>query len=303
MKPAALITLLPLASLLLAAAPAPASEPPHIRQVIRQTEADTVTDWERGTLEVTGRGFARATGNAAQDEMLAQEAARAVAYARLAERVDGVRVTASSTIGGAVAAGRIVETQVQAVITGAREVGRRVWTQEDGRRAAEVTLRLCLTSAGQDCTGTVQPVTAVVAPPPVTAVVAPPPARPEPAPSVPAPAVPALHTGLVINVGKLPYLPVLRPEVVAANRSVVFNAAKVSRQVVANEGAAQYAGNLADARKKPQAGSNPLVIQAIGLTDDNRIIVSDADAKLVAQANASAGDFFTSGKVVISFDG
>lgn len=312
MKTRAVVSLLWITAAILPTVQAVADEMnPALRQVTRQKDSDTVTDWEQGIIEVTGRGVARPSGNVMQDEMLAVEAARAVAYARLAERVGSVRVTSSATIGGSVASGRVIETQVQAAVSGARETGRRVWPQEGGGRAAELTLQLCLTAAGKGCAGAVTPITAVVAPePPLVPLPVPrppqastapplPPSPPIKQPPAPAIVAPAGYSGLVISVGKMPFLPVLRPEVVTPDGTVVFNAAKVSRQVVANDGAAQYAGSLADARKRLQAGANPLVLNAVKITDDNRIVISEADAKTIGAANAAAGDFLKNGRVII----
>ncbi|MBI5165826.1 MAG: hypothetical protein HY985_18225, partial [Magnetospirillum sp.] len=254
--------------------------------------------------------IARPSGNPMQAELLAVEAARAVAYARLAEQLHAVRVTSTTTVGGRIAEGQVVETRGDGLVRGAREAGRTVWREDGGGASAELTLRVCLTAASERCRGAATVVSVVVAEPAPVAppvkvappVVAPPvvvvPPQPQPQPQ-PQPPVAGPATGLVISLGNLPFLPVLQPEVVAPDGSVVFAGAKVKRAVAANDGAAQYSGTLVDARKRRQAGTSPLEIKAIKLTDDNRIVVSEADAKRIRDANKAGGDFMSEGKVVI----
>jgi hypothetical protein len=308
-----MIKVRPIAVLMLAATtfPALAADPsPALRQVERHQDYDAATDWAQGTVQVTGRSFARPGGNAVQQEMLAVEGARAVAYARLAERVGAVRVTSSTTVGGQKTTGQSVETRIDAVVRGAREIGRRSWVQEDGSRAAEVTLQVCLTALGAGCAGAAVTVAAVVAPPPEsppplkdTAVpVLPPkpvvPPAPPPKAAVEAP-ITNDWSSLVVNVGKMPFLPVLKPDIVTPSGKVVFSGSMVSRAILANDGAAQYAGSVADASGRPQAGNRPLVLNAVKITDDNKIVISEGDAQRIAQAKEAAEAAMRSGRVII----
>lgn len=271
-------------------------------------------DWTAGTVEATGRGFARPTGNAVKDELMALEAARTIAYARLAEAVHSVRVSSTTTVGQSIASGRIVETRLDGVVKGAAPVAQRTWRQTgaDGREStvAEITLRACLTAASESCRGRTTLASVVAAPPPtpMLAVQAPPvvpvPASLPPAtkPVVPQPPGEAQRSGLLLRLGGQPFMPVMMPEIVAPDGTKVFSADKVRREIAANDGPAQYANALTDARKRPQAGGNPLIISAIKVTEDNRIVVSEADAKLIATTNQAAGDFMREGRVVIVMD-
>ncbi|MGV3524521.1 MAG: hypothetical protein ACO1RX_09860 [Candidatus Sericytochromatia bacterium] len=97
-------------------------------------------NWSTQTLEVTGSGLPKRTGNAAQEKLLARRAATADAYRKLLELVEGVQVEAETTVRDYLTESDVVRTRVQGVIKGAQPVGESL--SADG--ATEVTLRLPL---------------------------------------------------------------------------------------------------------------------------------------------------------------
>lgn len=300
-----------------------AQQSPALRETERQPGWDAATDWESGSLEVTGRGFAHDNGNSAQAESLALEAARTVAYAHLAQSLNSVRVTGKLSLAES---GGAVQTRVEGVVRGAHVAKQQTSRQKDAVGhdliAAEVTLRVCLTGASEACRNeptlsaiVLEPAPSPAAPPAVSVPAVPPsapvgppaPAVPVPAPvPVPKPPVPvtppaavsADYSGVIIDVGQLPFLPVLLPEILSAEGKPVFSGASVKRSIAANKGAAQYAGSIADARKKPEAGPNPLIVHAVQLTPDNRIQLSESDAQAVLAADHGGG-LFQAGHIVI----
>lgn len=125
-------TLLPSLILLGLALPAQADYIQHMPQ--------GQLNWSTQTLEVTGSGLPKRTGNPAQEKLLARRAATADAYRKLLELVEGVQVEAETTVRDYLTESDVVRTRVQGVIKGAQPVGESI--SPDG--ATEVTLRLPL---------------------------------------------------------------------------------------------------------------------------------------------------------------
>ncbi len=98
-------------------------------------------NWTEQYIEATGNGIPKSTGNPAQEKLLAQRAATADAYRQLAEVINGVQVTAETTVRNFVVESDVVRTRVQAVLKGATPVGQPNVTS-DG--VTQVTVRMPL---------------------------------------------------------------------------------------------------------------------------------------------------------------
>lgn len=110
----------------------------------RQTAAHGQINWTEQYIEATGSGIAPSQGNAGQQKLMARRAAVADAYRQLAEVVEGVQVTAETTVRNYVTESDLIRTRVQAVLKGAQPVGEPRLTA-DG--AVEMTVRMPLYGA------------------------------------------------------------------------------------------------------------------------------------------------------------
>jgi len=262
-----------------------------------------LTDWKSGIIEVTGRGTSSYRGNTVQQELMAVEAARAVAQKKLAESLSGVRVFARTTVFDMVSAHQMVETTVDGMVQGAVPVSEKVTWIADSRdgygRApwAEVTLRLCMNRLAPECV----PVQRTVyesfdffrALPPATLVFGSEDAGRYLNASYEG------YTGLVLDLGKLHYLPVLSPEVVTEDGKLVFAGRRVDPRILAQRGPVRYSDNLADAIASPLVGRNPIVVKVVDITADNKMVIDPRDAAVIFRASLEDEDFLALGKVVI----
>lgn len=115
----------------------------------------TVEDWQDGYIEVVGVGTAPQRPNPVQMEAMAAEAARVIAYTRMAEAINGVKVTAASEVRDLALSRQIAGTVVQAMLKGVTTVSSDVeWVQQAGQGSypkGTVVLRLCFKNGSQHC--------------------------------------------------------------------------------------------------------------------------------------------------------
>ena len=274
----------------------------------RVTKGNTtsVINWGEGFVETTAHGTARYTGNRVQEKLMALQAARTIAQARLVEVLEGVRVTGMTTVETFITTEQTVVTRVSGFLAGAITVKEEVtWEKDTSSKRGEVpegrvTLRVCLTRQTLDCRNSDAAVIDVLQ------------ASSETSPSISEllqnnevqnapPLPPPSVTGLILDLERQLFLPVLSPEVVAADGAVVFNHALVTKRSLNRNGVVHYANSVDEARPMRIAGNNPMIVKVVDVTDNNRIVVSSEDARRVLEA-ARHGDFLTSGRVVIVLD-
>lgn len=124
----------------------------------QEATPDGVTDWTNGYVEATGQGSSRYMGNRVQEELMAKQAARTTAQARLLEIIKGIRLTGLTTIGTLGSGDTRAATRIKGTLRGARQISEQVTWHEDktSRRGetvlAEVTLRVCITPTCQATT-------------------------------------------------------------------------------------------------------------------------------------------------------
>jgi len=102
------------------------------------------------------------------------------------------------------------------------------------------------------------------------------------------PTVEGNYTGLIIDARGLKVQPAMAPRILKADGTVLYGTGKVDFDQLIEKGMASYYRDMGAARADSRAGSNPLVIRAIGVyrravaTTD--VVISDADAaKLLAE--------------------
>ncbi|WP_417783901.1 hypothetical protein [Terasakiella pusilla] len=246
------------------------------------------TDWQGGYVEATGQGTSRYMGNRIQEELMAKQAARTTAQARLLELVKGVRLTGLSTLGAEAQGDTRAATRIKGTLQGARTVTETVtWHKDESSRRgevvfAEVTLRLCTQPT---CTETTQNLTTASLTPPVTPHESPKPAAPE-----------AIN-GLIIDLDNALYLPALSPSIINEDGTVLYSQDTVPAATAREKGLIHYTKTVEQARKLAISGDSPLVLSAQRITKDNRIVLSNADGERFVETQAAH-----QGRVIVALD-
>jgi len=258
----------------------------HAQSTVGQDEdsVDAAVDWGRRVVEVTAGASAdpRRAVNAAHLYSMATRAARALAYERLAEAVQGVTLDASATYRDELLRDSRLRTETKALIRGAEVVGEEMMQAADGSPWVEVTLALPL-DGGDGLTGAVAEWSersrgAATAPVEATATEA----RSAAAPG---------YTGLIVDLGGFGARPAMMPRISTANGVELYGPGKVTRDYLVQQGLAGYAKSLEQARRVSRVGIRPLIVRAGGVDGDNRTdaVVSAADAGRILAADAAAG--------------
>lgn len=259
----------------------------------------SVVDWSQGFVEVAGHATARFTGNRVQEELMAKAAARLIAQARLVELLHGLRVTGATTLRNMLVEDQRIEARFEGFVKGAITVAEEIdWRSDSAVRRGEVPyatvrLRLCLTRSDEICrprsVALLDPI-----PPPKSVV--------REAVTPRAPAAPTVYSGLIVDLENALFLPVLFPEIVTRSGSRVYSRKQVDPAALAENGMAQYAHTVAEATRLPLVGARPLIVKAIGVTDDNRIVVSGPDSDAILSFGQGRGGFLAGARIVIALD-
>lgn len=290
------LLLLVVVSCLLPAAPTSAQwwkDPPpanRLDQRITDASGDTAgrLKWDDGYIEVKAGATndPAITLNPAHARGLALDAARQLAYFKLAEIVEGVAVDGVTVVKNAMVDDQTIRTTVQARIKGARVLSQTATTQPNGSVWAEVVMGLLIKGPGS----VVAPVASWAASKPV-----------DPFPADRGFRVNDQYTGLVIDASDTKFSPALAPRVVEeGSAKVVFGPQLVQMSALSQQGAVGYAARMADARDGGRAGSNPLIVHAIADAGDRKgdLVISRKDADRILAADRASG-FLAKGAVVV----
>lgn len=248
-------------------------------------EAAPEPDWNANKIQVTGMGVApRNAVSPAHASMMARRAAIADGYRQLAEVIQGVQVDAETTVEQMMLKSDVVKTKVSTVVKGAQIVS-------EGELAGggySVTMEIPLFGGNNSLANAVIERTTVIEPFPAPAPDYVPPTPPAPSvPSVPSAPSVGKYTGLIVDcrgVGSL--RPVMSPVILDANMKTIYGHKNLDCDKIIREGMASYAHNQNDAVR---AGSNPLVVRAIGIDDLNADpILSMEDTNLVLYENETS---------------
>ena len=277
--------------------------------------AGTGMDWSGDSkITVQGMGVAPTYAvNAIQARMLARRAAVVDAYRQLAEMVKGVNVDSETTVENMMVTSDVTKTKVTALIQGARIVSEQA---VDGG-GYTVTMEMSVFGASNSLATAVLPTNTVPTsfPAPDASVPASTPSSVQvnvqvtpgttqtPATTIPsvttpshqgssaaaAPAGQAIggYTGLIVDCRGLGLKPVMSPVIKNANGEPIYGYKNLDSATVIANGMASYTPDLSTAAR---AGSNPLVVQAVGLDNHNgNPILSVADANRVLIENGASG--------------
>ena len=254
-------------------------------------------DWDQAVIRAEGAGVAPATAyNSVQARLMARRAAIVDAYRQLAEQIKGVNVDATTTVQNMMMTNDTVTTKVSALVQGARIVDEKV-LPEGGY---SVTLQVPVFGVSNSIASAVldRPAAYEPFPQPVESVQPSYPIRDNTgtsAASTPAGRAIGGYTGLIVDCRGLDLSPVMSPVIKNANGAPIYGYKNLDYDKVVASGMAGY---TRDIRNAVRAGSNPLVVQAIGLDNHNsNPILSVADANRVLIENSATG-FLNTARVV-----
>ena len=265
----------------------------------RNGPVSTTINWQRGYIETTARGTARFTGNIAQEELMALEAARVLAKAGLVEMLNGIKVTGTTTVAQFMTRNSTVTARFSGLLRGAVPVAESVkWVEDKAAKRGKVavgraTYRVCLIHEDETCRKKAMAVIDLVRPPSKT--VASTSQRGTTHREL-------VVTGLIVDLGNKLFLPVLSPEIVTTEGKIVFSMTMVTKRHATGNSTVRYSTAVEYARKMQLVGANPMTVQAVDITDDNRIVVSARSAQRIASAVKEGATFLAEGRIVIALD-
>lgn len=228
--------------------------------------AEGSTDWVRGVVTARGEGFppdrAKAKGHR---RIMARQAALLDAYRRLAESVEGIHVTAQSRISDLQTEFDIVDSDVDAVVKGAKIVSERYNDDETFEVILELPLYGSSNSVAQKMIF-----------------------KPHAKEAFPAPIATAKtqgnYTGLIIDCRGRNIQGCMLPIVFSEDSREIYRYENTDYDEALANGIVSYAN---DKKSATQAGANPLVINASGVKDGNPL-VTNQDADLILSENQTS---------------
>lgn len=247
-------------------------------------------NWDEGFVEAIGTGApASMAKSPAQARLMARRAAIADSQRNLRESVEGVQVTAETTVENFQTINDTVKTKVSGMIRGAKIVKE----QQLADGACQVTLRVSLYGASG--------LSKIISDATTPAATAPVP-LPAPSPDYQPTAMPE-YTGLVVDVTGLPLSRAMSPVIFDDTGRPIYGHENLIPDYVVSQGMIDYLCTPEDIRElangQSRAGAAPITVKAIGLRDHNvNIIISQADADRILAANAQS-DFLPKAMVCV----
>lgn len=247
------------------------------------TEIRGHTDWRNGVVQAMGVGVPPVTANSpAQANAMARRAAVVDAYRNLIEQVGEVRVEAATTVRNYEIENDTIKTRISGLVQGARVINEQF--MPDG--SCQVTVEVDLFGANS--------VAAAIEDKFQPAQILP---MPLPSPDYQSSAtadIPA-YTGIIVDARGLGLERVMSPRIYDETGRIVYGNMYIDSDIVVHRGMVDYlsADDMTSVgQANSRAGTNPLVVKAIGLRDFNaNVVISQADADRILAANAATGFF------------
>ncbi len=269
-------------------------EGPLIQKIVTEGSIALV-NWIHGYIEVAGEGSSKKTGHTAQQILNAKDAARTMAYAKLAETVNGVIVRGASNVRDSLLEGQIAQRLLKDTL-----IKNAVPLKEGYRTLADGTI-IGIVKLGYFLNGQ-QGLSKFLANKQVhkAATEGQKKFTPNQQKKSEKP-----FTGLIVDAGGIGGKPAMYPHILAkGSNRVVYSADLVSDQSVVVNGAARYARSVAAAKNIKDEngafifGENPMVVKGVGVSDRSSIAISIDDASKVFNADLK-DRFLQAGKVAI----
>ena len=220
-------------------------------------------NWQERYMQVSAEGVSAHCTNEAECRIQAEKIARTRAYVLLAQAVEGLMVTDSTSVMDEVRLQSISQTRMDAFIHGARVV-ETSYRHLDGEVVATVTVGFIF-DAPEGFSSLVMPGIRqrdeqrirdneldLYTPPPDTAA------------SLPAMDDRSEYTSVIIDTRGTGLSPCMSPRIITPDGSVVYGAMHVDEEYLMSVGIAGYYHSLDEAMAGERAGGNPLIIKAVG---------------------------------------
>lgn len=280
-------------------------------------------DWTDGFVIASGYSYVSLGDQTDQSRSTALRAAEAVAQRILSETTMGVHVDSITTVADLVRQSDKIRTRVEEVLRVAIVTNREMLLV-DGTPLAAVGLKICLTGRSPQCSQ--QPVllseilqeqqavlptvpkqqrASTTTMPSSTLSVQP--SSPSERSVLPSGWKPARYdtsrrvTGLIIQLVGYNFGKVLLPVVVSGEKAdqVVYSVKSIDPQVVRTHGAVRYAFSIEQAQTMEIIGDNPVLITAIGVSKDNKVIIQSQDATILQDTLCNGNNFLEKARVVV----
>lgn len=250
------------------------------------------TDFEMNRVEADGFGLPPAYAvSEAQARLMARRAAIADAQRNLAEQIAGVQVDSETTVQNLQVASDVVKTRVSALIKGAKIISE---SAEDG--AYHVVMALPLYGVNNSLASAVLP--QISRRESFPAAIAPEPDEPLYTPTQPETTTvtttttrtttitnrqSGTYTGVIIDCTGLGLRSAMSPVIKTTAGEPIYGYKNLDSKKVIKNGMAGYSNGFGG--NVSRAGSNPLVVKAVGVDHYFNPVVNVADAKIILEEN------------------
>ena len=242
-------------------------------------------DFEMNRVEADGFGLPPAYAvSEAQARLMARRAAIADAQRNLAEQIAGVQVDSETTVQNLQVASDVVKTRVSALIKGAKIISE---SAEDG--AYHVVMALPLYGVNNSLASAVLP--QISRRESFPAAIAPEPDEPLYTPTQPETTTvttitnrqSGTYTGVIIDCTGLGLRSAMSPVIKTTAGEPIYGYKNLDSKKVIKNGMAGYSNGFGG--NVSRAGSNPLVVKAVGVDHYFNPVVNVADAKIILEEN------------------
>ena len=242
-------------------------------------------DFELNRVEADGFGLPpEYSTSEAQARLMARRAAISDAQRNLAEQIAGVQVDSETTVQNLQISSDTIKTRVSALLKGAKVISE---SYEDG--AYHVVMALPLYGVNNSLASAVLPPTTRREPFPTT--ILPEPDEPQYTPTQPETTTvttitnrqSGTYTGIIVDCTGLGLRSAMSPVIKTTAGEKIYGYKNLDSKKVIKNGMAGYSngygGNVS------RAGSNPLVVKAVGVDHYFNPVINVADAKIVLEEN------------------
>ena len=245
-------------------------------------------DFELNRIEADGFGLPPdSVVSEAQARLMARRAAISDAQRNLAEQIAGVQVDSETTVQNLQVSSDIVKSRVSALLKGAKVISE---SYEDG--ACHVVMALPLYGVNNSLASAVLPRTTRRESFPAT--ILPEPDEPLYTPTEPEPTtIPTTstitnrqsgtYTGVIVDCTGLGLRTAMSPVIKTTAGEPIYGYKNLDSKKVIKNGMAGYASSYSG--NVSRAGSNPLIVKAVGVDHYFNPVVNVADAKIILEEN------------------